>query len=269
MTSLRHLRPLLPVMAFAPALVPLLSGCAPRYEDLKVFVQAHEQSVAASEYTIAPPDLLSISSPTCPELEGEMQAVGPDGKITLELLGEVKVAGLTPREVTARLKELLAVYYTEPEVSVRIAAHQSKKIFVFGEIGNPGARPFTGNDSVLSVLATCDMNRYSWGSKVKIIRPGPSPRERHEVVVDVDRMVQTGDTSGNMLLQEGDIVYVPPTPLAWVGLRIQEILFPLNSAAQAYSAPATFIGATEYYKDHNTGRTSIRLSPGHSGGYRP
>jgi polysaccharide export outer membrane protein len=266
-----HLR--LIVTAPAVAMTFLQAGCASRYDDLKVFVQKHEQDVVASEYTIEPPDVLAFSSPTCPELQGEEQVVGPDGKITLRLVGEVKVAGMTPREVSARLRELLAVYYTDPEVSVRVASPGSKKVFVFGEVFRRGALPFTGRDSVLDVLAAAQMSFYAWGSQVKIIRPGPTPSERHEIVVDVDHMIQTGDTRGNVLLQEGDIIYVPPTPLAWMGMRIQEVLFPLRSAADTYSTPATFIGATDYYQDHGKNRsitaTGINLSPGVYGSFLP
>lgn len=243
------------------AVTLFLVGCAPRYQDLKVFTREHEQDVAASEYLIEPPDVLAIASPTCPELDGEAQPVGPDGKITLKLIGEVKVSGLTPREVAARLREMMAVYYVEPEVSVRVLAHESKKIFVFGEVSNPGARPFTGRDSLLSVLGTCRLNRGAWGAQVKVIRPGPSEDERHEIVVNVDRMMQTGDMRHNVLLQEGDIIFVPPTPLAWLGQRIDDVLHPLAGAGELYSEPATFIGATDFYRDSHR-RTYLRLGTG-------
>lgn len=256
----RTLSPLPPVALTALILLPL--GCASKYQDLKVFTQEHEQDVAASEYYIEPPDVLAFSSPTCPELEGEMQTVGPDGKITLKLIGEVKVAGLAPREVAARVKELMAVYYVDPEVSVRVLEPESKKIFVFGEVFRPGALPFTGRDSVLSVLASSGLNRMAWGAQVKVIRPGPSKDERHEIVVNVDRIMKNGDTSANFLLQEGDIVYVPPTPLAWLGHRINDVLYPFAGAASLYSQPATFIGATQYYQNPDAQRTFIRLGPG-------
>jgi polysaccharide biosynthesis/export protein len=268
MTCTRHLCPRWLHVAPAAALLAL-TGCASRYDDLKVFVQRHEQDVAASEYVIEPPDALVIASPTCPELEGQAQVVGPDGKITLPLLGEVKVTDLTPREVAARLKELLSVYYTDPDVTVRVVGHESKKIFVFGEVSSIGTLPFTGRDSVLDVLAMCRMTRYAWGAQVKIIRPGPSEQERHDIVVDVDHMMETGDTRGNVLLQEGDIVYVPLTPLAWVGMRIQDLLFPFQSAAQAYSMPAAFMGANDYYQDRGATKTTVHLSPTNIGAQLP
>jgi polysaccharide biosynthesis/export protein len=264
MTCTRHS---CPRRLFAAPLAAFLAlaGCASRYDDLKVFVQQHEQDVAVSEYVIEPPDILEIDSTTCPELQDVLQTVGPDGKLTLPLVGEVKVADMTPREVTARLNELLSVYYTAPDITVRVASHESKKLFVFGEVSSAGALPFTGRDTILDVLSICRMTRYAWGSKVKIIRPGPSETERHDIFVDVDHMMWTGDTRGNVLLQEGDMVYVPATPLAWLGMRIQDVLFPFQSAAQLYSTPATFIGAHEYYQNHGSAETKIHLTPGQMG----
>lgn len=268
MTCTRQICPRWLWAAPAAALL-VLTGCASRYDDLKVFVQQHEQDVAVSEYVIEPPDGLAISSSTCPELQNLSQIVGPDGKLTLPLLGEVKVADMTPREVSARLKELLSVYYNDPEVTVRVIDHASKKIFVFGEAGSTGAIAFTGRDTVLDVLAQCRMSRYAWGARVKIIRPGPTDKERHDIIVDVDHIMQTGDTRGNVLLQEGDIIYVPPTPLAWAGMRIQDVLFPFQSAAQAYSMPAAFMGTTDYYRDRSSAKTTFRLSPSGIGAALP
>jgi hypothetical protein len=80
-------------------------------------------------------------------------------------------------------------------------------------------------------------------------------------------MVKTGDLQKNFLLQDGDIIYVPPSPLAWFNRAVQDVLGPFRGTAETYSTPATFIAATEYYKNRNTGQTYVRLSPG--GGPQP
>ena len=51
-------------------------------------------------------------------------------------------------------------------------------------------------------------------------------------------MVESGDMSNNILLQPGDVIYVQPSPLAKVGLMIQNLLLPIRPAAEAVSAPA-------------------------------
>lgn len=241
-------------------------GCAPKYDDLKAFLPTQDHEIAAAEYRVQPPDLIAVNSPTAPEIDGDSQRIRADGKVTLRLLGEVKVAGMTPREISAKLEELLATYYVEPKVSVRVLGFDSRKLFVFGEVANPGPRPFTGRDTVLDVLAESLPNRNAWGAQVKVIRPGASDDKRHEIVVNIDRIMQTGDLQQNFLLQDGDIVYVPPTPMAWVGQQLQSILYPVDSAASLYSSPAAFIAATDYYRNHESSNTYVRFSPG---GARP
>ena len=85
-----------------------LCGCAQKYDDLKSFVQAHNHDVVSSIYRVEPPDVIGIESPTCPEVDGEIQTVDIDGKISLQLLNEVKVSMLTPKEISAKLEGLLS-----------------------------------------------------------------------------------------------------------------------------------------------------------------
>ena len=235
------------------------TGCASKYADLQAFVQAHNHDVVGSTYRVEPPDVLSISSPTAPEVNGATEQVGRDGKIMLKLLGTVKVSTLTPKEVAAKLENLLSRYYVDPKVEVRVASHQSKKIYVFGQVGGTGPRPFTGRDTLLDILAAAQPNFIAWGSRIRVIRPSPEPDEIREIVVDVDKMIQTGDLRGNFLLQEGDIVYVPPTPLGWVGLRVQETLFPFSPIFGAYTFPAHVATLPKAYDNLD--------DRGYSGGY--
>jgi polysaccharide export outer membrane protein len=227
------------------------AGCAtPEYTELKSFVQGHDHGdVGASRYRIEPPDVITISSPSAPELDGKTRTVGIDGKISLELLGDVKVSRLTPRETASKLEDLLSRYYVDPKVHVRVVGPRSKKIYVLGEVGSQGPMPFTGRDTVLDVLSRARLTFLSWGSQVKVIRPSAAPGERRELVVDVDKIMKTGDTRANFLLQPGDIVYVPPTPLGWVGLRVREVLFPVSPVLSAYQTPAYFMEATDRYQD--------------------
>jgi protein involved in polysaccharide export with SLBB domain len=223
-----------------PLVLAVGVGCSkPKYDDLQHFAQAHNQDVGDTTYRLEPPDIVSISSPTCPEIDNEVQQVRSDGKLSLRLLGEVKVSGLAPRELAAKLEDLLKKYYTSPSVSVQIAGFESRKIYVFGQVTKGGKHPYTGRDTVLDVLSRSGPTALAWGAQVKIIRPNAAPEDRHEIVIDVDEMMQSGDMRNNYLLKEGDIVYVPPTPLAWMGLRMRELLFPFEPVMGAYNYATT------------------------------
>lgn len=228
-------------------------GCSDtKYENLKVFLQAHEQDVITTDYRIQPPDVIMLSSPTSKEVDGHIQRVRGDGKISLKLLGEVKISGLTCAETGAKVADLLARYYTDPTVSVRVMSSDSQKIYVFGEVSAPGAYAFTGRDSLIDVLSRARMTWLAWRAQVKVIRPSANPDERHELVLDVDKLITKGDMRTNFLLQAGDIVYIPPTPLAWTGQRVRELLFPFQPALGAYTMGASIPAANDvYFGDDN------------------
>ena len=225
-------------------------GCSSKYENLKAFVQGHEHGdVGASTYRIEPPDVVSITSPTASEVDGVFQTVGMDGKVSLKLVGDVKVSRLTPREAAAKMEDVLSQYYVEPKVHVRIASFRSKKIYVLGQVDRRGPIPYTGRDTLLSVLAAARPNFLAWGAQVRVIRPSAKESTRHEIIIDVDKIMQEGDLRGNMLLQPGDIIYVPPTPLGWLGLRIREVLFPISPMEDLYSSPLDFMQSSDNYDD--------------------
>lgn len=246
------------------------AGCTPKYDDVKAFVQAHNHDVVDGTHRCKPTDLVMIASSTCPEVDNTTARINSDGSIMLRLLGPVKVSTLTEQEIAAKLEKLLARYYVDPKVEVRLVSPTSRCIYVFGQVNANGPKPFTGNDTLLGVLASARPNLIAWGEQVRVIRPSADPNEVREVVVDVTRMMQKGDLRNNLLLQEGDIVYVPPTPLGWVGLRLQELLFPTVPLLNAYAYPANVNSTLRTYEnyDWSTGDDGARgLYYGYGYGY--
>jgi len=234
-----------------PALFALTlagGGCSTSDQEVKAFLHEWETSVSATEYRVQPPDVLEISSSQAAEVDGESQTVNPTGKISLRLLGEVEVAGLTTTEINQKLESLLRKYYEDPKVNVRVSAHNSKRFYVFGQVARPGAFIYTGRDTLLHVLSESQPMFTAWKSQVKVIHPSHEDDKRQVMTVDVDRIMEEGRLDQNVLLQDGDIVYVPATPLAWVGLRLQEVLWPISPIMSAARTPADIA---------TTGQTSV------------
>ena len=227
------------------------SGCANHHEDLLKFLKENEHLATATEYRVGIPDTLAISAPRVLEIDTEQQTVGVDGKISLRLLGPVRVVGLTPKEIAAKLEELLRPYYQDPKVQVVVTGYESKKYYVFGEVSGPGPRPYTGKDSLIDALSVAGPTFIAWRSQIQVIRPDPDPNKRVKVRVDLDEMIKTGDLRMNILLEPGDIVFVPPTPLGWVGKRVQEVLYPFMPVYEAYQFPSNVLDATDTYEDRD------------------
>ena len=238
--------------AAAFSFITLTCGaCGPSEKEIKAFVHEWETSVSAADYQVQPPDSLEISSSNAPEIDGEVQTVRQDGKITLRLLGEVKVAGMTPVEIARKLESLLRRFYIEPQVSVRVSSAGSKRYYVFGQVTREGPFQYTGRDTLVGALALANPKFTAAKEMIKVIRPSHEEDKRQVLTINAYRMLEEGKMEQNVLLQEGDIIYVPPTVLGWIGLRLQEVLFPLQPVAQTYATPATTIAATRVYEEEN------------------
>lgn len=235
-----------------------MPGCAAKNTDMLHFLREHEHKVSAIEYRVGIPDAIAISAPRVLEIDGEVQRIQPDGKVNLRLLGEVKVAGMTVKEIAAKLEVLLSRYYLDPKVRVRVAAYASKKYYVHGQTGMTGPKPYSGRDTLLDAVLKSGVDFRSWMSRVTVTRPAHGDEPVRTILVNVDNMLKTGDWSQNILLEPDDVVYIPPTPIAWVAQRTQELIYPVRPALQAYSAPAEVMYADEIYDEANRGRLAGR-----------
>lgn len=224
-------------------------GCSNQHADLVKFLKDNEHLATATEYRVGIPDEVLVSAPRILEIDGVRQTVGVDGKVSFRLLGPVRVAGLTPREIAAKLEEQLTPYYEDPKVQVEVTSYKSKKYYVFGEVARPGGYPYTGKDSVIDALSAARPTFIALRSHVQVIRPTPDPQEQVRILVNMDEMVQKGDMRMNVLLEPGDMVYVPPTPLGWAGNKVREVLYPLTPAYQAYKTPAEILDANDEYTE--------------------
>src|ERR1043166_5072502 len=89
----------------------------------QVFRPATEKDVSATEYRVAPPDKLMIRAPGIKELDQFGTQIRPDGKISVNLLGEIYVANKTPEELNKLLTEAANKYYNNVEVKVEVAEY--------------------------------------------------------------------------------------------------------------------------------------------------
>ena len=172
-----------------------------------------------ADYRIGPRDVLAIKVFNSEELSGEYR-VETDGAFSFPLIGRVDAAGLTVRGLEEALKARLAAgYFRNPDVTVSMAAYVSRRVFVVGEVRNPGAYPLAADESFIEVLARAG-SVLPWASEGAVIvradarssSTGPRlPREHPDAeTVRVDlRALEDGDLARNLMLRAGDTIFVP------------------------------------------------------------
>jgi polysaccharide export outer membrane protein len=203
--------------------------------DLAAFKKPYQVEVTAPNYMIQPPDEIMVICPSVPEINQQQQRVRPDGKVSFPNIGEVDVAGKTPTQVSNVLREKVSKLYAlsgDYPVDVRVAVFKSSFYYVLGEVSFPGAKPYTGRDTALTALADANPTILSWGDRIQVIHPSVDPNNIKPKIFELhwDKMVAHGDTSKDVLLSEGDIIYVPPTILAAIAMKLEEFLRPIGRA---------------------------------------
>ncbi len=212
-----------------------LTGCFSSHpKDIEAFLRPGEVDVTAKSYILHPPDEIEIRCSKVPEIHLQRQQIRPDGKVSFEALGEIEAAGKTPEQVADILRPKVLELYTlagDKPIDVRVVAYRSKVFYVLGQVYVPGPKIYTGRDSVLTALAQAQPNPMAWLEQIKVIRPSDDKSIRPKTFkVNFNRMMAHGDASKNVLLQEGDIIYVPPTVLAAIALKVEEFVRPIGRA---------------------------------------
>lgn len=177
-------------------------------------------------YTVDPPDAIRVEFMDEPTLTREV-VLRSDGSVTLPLVYDVNVAGLTTEQIRQKLETLYAKYYKEVHILVTVTAFQSKHVYVYGEVPRQGIQPYTGSQTVAQIIGVAGgvTTRAATG-RVKVIRGDPKNPEIYKV--DLDSILHEGAALEQVSLAENDVVYVPPTVFAWVGYQIEQVTFPFQ-----------------------------------------
>jgi polysaccharide export outer membrane protein len=209
---------------------------------------------SAQEYRIGSEDVLNINVFEAPELNREVR-VSASGEISLPLLGSVRAAGLTPRDLEFVLQELLhRTYMKDPHVSVFVREMQSHPVSVMGAVRRPGVFQIRGSKTLLEVLSLAEGLADDAGDTVIILRgaalsqeadrstdisavtdqPSPGAQNGGEVKavssglngnrsasenavqVNLKDLLESADSRSNPLVRPGDIVKVTRAGVVYV-----------------------------------------------------
>lgn len=158
-------------------------------------------------YVIGPEDVLQVLYWREKELSAEV-TVRPDGMISLPLLNDVQVAGLTPEQLRDKVTEGAKRFIEDPSVNVVIKEIRSRKVFITGQVARPGAYALTSPTTVLQLIAMAGgLSEFADQNGITILRtengrPVSLPFRYKDVV-------KRKNLKQNIELKPGDTVIVP------------------------------------------------------------
>ncbi len=187
-----------------------LASCGPkdlRVQEFQVPADTPNPANPTGEfYVIGPGDVLGVTIWKEASLSGPVK-VRPDGFITLPLINEVQITGLTTAEVRKTLEEKYKKFLASPLVTIRVEAIVSSRIYLVGQVNNPGVYPFVGNDTLLQVLIQAGgLTIFAKKRNIRVVRR--NGEKITEYTVDYNAIIK-GDFKQDILLRPGDRVIVP------------------------------------------------------------
>jgi len=166
------------------------------------------QDIFVKEYKIGPKDLLEINVFELPELNQTVR-VTEDGSITIPLVGNVKIEGLTKDEVERKLAKLLEQkYLKKARVSVFIKEYQSKRVAVIGAVEHPGMYELVGRLTLLQMISKAGGFTEKASNKLFVLREGRNGVSA-TICIDLEDLLINGNQKLNIPLQPNDVINVP------------------------------------------------------------
>jgi polysaccharide export outer membrane protein len=158
-------------------------------------------------YTIGEQDVLVIDVWQEKELSGPA-VVRPDGKITMPLVGEVYVVGMTPVQLQVELMKKLEPFVTVPQVTVSVREINSRKVYVLGQVIHEAVFHINSTTTVSQILVQAGgLREYAKRKKIYVLRTVDGKQVR--LPFNYDSFIKGQKNGQDFVLRSGDTVVVP------------------------------------------------------------
>jgi polysaccharide export outer membrane protein len=179
-------------------------------------------------YKMVPYDVLAIRFTYHPEQDPKGPiSIRPDGQVTIEGVGTIPAAGLTPDELGKEIAQLTSKRLRDPQVVVTVSQFAPRKIYVGGEVKNPGIVQFQGDISPMqAIFERGGFTSEAQMDSVILIRNAGSP---DPIIgrINVNQALENAKPEQISLLTE-DVLYVPMSGIAradlWVRQHLNDII---------------------------------------------
>jgi polysaccharide export outer membrane protein len=158
-------------------------------------------------YIVGDSDVIRVNVWKEPEVS-QTVVVRTDGNISLPLINEVKVSGMTPLQIQDLVAEKLKGFLTNPQVTVTVMEIRSKRAFITGEVARPGTYSLNAQTTVLQLIAQAGgFTPFAKKDSIVVLRTQDGKQSR--LKFKYKEVVQGKNSEQNVALHPGDTVVVP------------------------------------------------------------
>ena len=189
---------------------------------LSFLISPHSLWAQGKAYCIGPRDVLSLT--ICAGAEKQHQVdltVSSQGMINVPFIGPVKAEGLTIPQLEPLIREPLAEdYFVDPEVDIFVKGYHNLQYYLSGAVNSPGLYEMTSETTLMELIAKAGGVLPERGNTAYILRASSNQtaegnenkgllNPQEPIKVDLKGLLDKGDMSHNLVLQSGDVVYIP------------------------------------------------------------
>lgn len=179
-------------------------------------------------YVLGPDDQITIHAFKAEEISDKPIPIGADGLISLPLVGTIKAAGLSVRELENELATRLKDYVKNPSVSITVSEYRSQPVSVLGDVNTPSVHELRGETSLLRMLSLSGGLKPDAGYHIKIVRraewgPIPLPGATTDASgkfsvaeLNVKDLIEARRPEDNITVKPYDVITVPRAEMVYV-----------------------------------------------------
>ena len=189
---------------------------------------APSAAATPSTYLLGPDDLIIIQGPEMDEVTNRPYRVGPDGYVSLPMLGRIKAAGLTIGDFETQLDGAASKYVRSPQLVASVQEFHSQPISVVGAVNQPGAQQLQGRKTLMQVISMVGGFRTDAGNTLTITREsqwGPlplpnastDPSGQYSVAeISIPELLEEKNPQLNISIMPNDVITIPVSDTVYV-----------------------------------------------------
>ncbi|MGA2634229.1 MAG: polysaccharide biosynthesis/export family protein [Terracidiphilus sp.] len=174
------------------------------------------EPAADEEYRLGKGDEIAVDFVGRPDLATRL-VIGPDGRITLPLAGDLVLSGQTRGEAARAIEAALSSYYSNLSAEVSVTKYTANRVLLLGAVSHPGMITFDGTPTLLEALSRGGLETgTNNGTTTTPAKPAQIPercaiyRGRDQVVwVELKSLIESGNALADLRLRRDDVIYVP------------------------------------------------------------
>lgn len=183
-----------------------------------------------NEYFLEIGDVLEVDVWKVDDLSRQV-TVRPDGRISMPLVGDLEVVGMSLTELRNILTEKFSDYIVDPQVSIALRQFGGRKFIILGEVSNPGVYRYQQQIYLMEAIALAGgIRQFAKIADVMIIRGDIKKQPKVKIIrANLNNLLKQGMLTENISVMSNDIIYIGKGAIGDANKVIDEVIEPAFS----------------------------------------